>query len=129
MVAYALFHLGVNYVLTHKVAEKDAAAMDAIRAAEVSQKKFFDSHGRYYAVGPVRGPYKDEHGLSVKKDVVLQVIPVYDKEVGREAYRAYAVHVWGRTVAHRDKKGRVDQAPPDSKDLARMREKLIRSVQ
>ena len=80
-----MFHLSIDYFLTHKVAEKDAAALEAIHEAEASQRKFYRLYGRYYSVGPVRGPYRDEHGLNVKKDVILQVVPVYDKEARKEA--------------------------------------------
>jgi len=129
ILAYALFHLGVDYFFTAKVAERDSAARQAVESAVHSQKKFFDSQGRYYSVGPVRGPYKDEYGLSVKKDVILQVEPEWDKDRARASYRAYALNVWGRAVIIRGTDGKVLTLDADSEKAENIREKLVRSVQ
>jgi len=129
ILAYALFHLGVDYFFTAKVVARDSAAREAVESAVRAQKKFFDSHGRYYAVGPVRGPYKDEYGLSVKKDVILQVEPEWDKERARDSYRANALNVWGRAVIVRRTDGRVVTLDPDSEKAEKIRRKLVRSVQ
>jgi hypothetical protein len=129
ILAYALFHLGVGYFFTAKVAERDSAAREAVESAVRSQKKFFESHGRYYSVGPVRGPYKDEYGLSVKKDVILQVEPEWDKNRARDSYLAYALNVWGRAVIMRGTDGRVITVDPESEKAEKIRRKLVRSVQ
>ncbi len=128
VVAYFLFQLAFNYFLVSKVAEKDAVALSVVRAAVVSQQKFFASHGRYYAVGPVRGPYEDEHGLNVEEDVILQVVPLWDKADGRDAFEAYATHVLGRNVCMVTKDGKIVQVSPESEEISGIRAKLVRSV-
>ncbi len=129
ILAYALFHLGVDYFFSAKIAERDSAAREAVESAVRSQKRFFDSHGRYYSVGPVRGPYQDEYGLSVKKDVILRVEPEWDKERARDSFRAYALNVWGRAVIIRGTDGRVLTLDADSEKAEKIRRKLVRSVQ
>jgi hypothetical protein len=129
IIAYALFHLGVDYFLFAKIEERDRAAMEAVETAVRSERKFYDSNGRYYSVGPVRGPYRDRYGVSVKKDVILQVEPEWDKKRSRDSYRAYALNVRGRAVIIRGTDGRIKAADADSERAERIRRKLVRGVQ
>jgi hypothetical protein len=128
ILAYFLVHFGFDYVVTSRISEMDDAVGQSVRNAVVSEEKFFARHGRYYPVGPVRGPYKDDHGLVVGKDVVLEVVPVWDKDRGAETFKAYAVHIWGRNLISTTKNGKVEKAAPDSEETARLRAKLLRSV-
>jgi len=129
IVAYFVAHLAFVYLLPRQVAERDALAAKAVENAVDSQKRFFASHGRYYAVGPVRGPYRDEHGLAIDKDVILQVVPGWEKSGnGHETFEAYAVHVWGRGLALAKGDGKVANAPPDAENSARIRAKLLNGV-
>lgn len=128
VVAYFLFQLAFHYLLVSKVAERDAIALSAVRTAVVSQQNFFASHGRYYSVGPVRGPYEDENGLKIEKDVILQVVPVWDEAAERDAFQAYATHVHGRNVCVVKLDGTIVQAPPESAEVFGIRAKLVRSV-
>lgn len=126
--AYFLFHLAFDYFLVSKVAEKDALAEKALRSALVSQKKYFKSHGRYYSVGPVRGPYQDDHGLTVHKDVIVVVEPRWDNKLKKETFQAYALHVWGRDLIETDQEGKVVQVPEPSDESTAVRSKLITST-
>jgi hypothetical protein len=129
IVVYFVAHLAFGYLLPRQVAEKDALAAKAVENAVDSQKRYFAAHGRYYAVGPVRGPYRDEQGLVIDKDVILQVVPGWEKTGGgHETFEAYAVHVWGRGVALAKGDGSVLNAPPDAEESVRMRAKLLNSV-
>lgn len=129
VIAYFVAHLAYNYFLETQVAQKDALAVKTVEKAVDSQKRFFAAHGRYYAVGPVRGPYSDENGLTVEKDLILQVVPSWDKtRGGRETFEAYALHVWGKSVAQSKGGGEITNAPMDSEESARMRAKLMNST-
>lgn len=128
LLAYFVIHLAFDYFLTTKVAEKDALAGQTLRNAVVSQKKFFQSYGRYYSVGPVRGPYQDGQGLTVEKDVILFIEPHWDKARGREAFNAYALHVWGKSLLTSSEDGKVRAAPDESDYFDRLRKKMILSV-
>jgi len=129
VVVYFIAHLAFVYVLPRQVAEKDALATKAVENAVESQKRYFASHGKYYAIGPVRGPYRDEHGLSIDEDVILEVVPGWERSGGgRETFEAYAVHVWGRVLALAKGDGNVSNAPPDAEESVRIRAKLLNSV-
>jgi hypothetical protein len=128
IVALLLFHLTFNYFLTYKTAEKDAEAVQAVEKAIVTQENFYSSYGRYYSVGPVRGPYQDDHGLTVEKDVILQVEPYWDAVSAKETYEAYALHVLGKELVMKNDEGKVEKAPPDSQQSAAIRSKLLNSV-
>ena len=128
ILAYFLVHFGFDYVVSSRINQMDDAAGQAVTNAVVSERKFFAKYGRYYAVGPVRGPYQDDHGLVVEKDVILEVVPVWDKDRGVETFQAYAVHVWGTNLISSTKDGKVEKTPPHSEHAARLRAKLLRSV-
>jgi hypothetical protein len=128
IVAYFLMHLAFDYLLASKVAEQDAQAMQTMQNAIVSQQRFFAAHGRYYAVGPVRGPYQNDLGLSVERDVILQVVPHWDKAKAQETFQAYALHVWGKGVLQNTTGGKVEKAPADSEGSAMIRSKMLNSV-
>jgi hypothetical protein len=128
ILAYFLVHFGFDYFVTSRISEMDAAAGQAVKNAVASEERFYAKHGRYYAVGPVRGPYEDDHGLVVEKDIVLEVVPVWDKDKGADAFQVYAVHVWGQSLLARTKDGKVEKAPPDSEEAARVKARLLRSV-
>jgi len=128
VLAYFLFHLGSEYFLTRKIAESESLAETTLRNAIDSQEKFRSIHGRYYAVGPIRGPYQDDNGLTVEKDVILEVVPVWDKTLGKQVLEAYAVHVWGQSVLANTRDGRIEKTPADSEKSAQLKSKLLRSV-
>jgi len=126
--AFFLFHLAFDYFLPSKDAERDAMAMEAVRNAVASQERSYASRGRYYSVGPVRGPYEDEFGLKLENDVIVQVLPSWDKVAGKDSFRVYAVHVWGTKVLVCDKDGRSVREEPDEAKAAKVRGRLFRSV-
>jgi hypothetical protein len=128
VVAYLLVKLAFDFFLTSKVEQWQASTRSTISNAVVSQERFFRSHGRYYPVGPVRGPYRDDHGLVVEKDVILQVIPRWDKESRTESFHAYAVHVIAKRLLSASRNGKVEQPPADSDEAVQMRSKLFGSV-
>jgi hypothetical protein len=128
VLAYFLFHLAFDYFLVSKVAEKDALAEKTLRSAVVTQKQYFNSHGRYYSVGPIRGPYQDDHGLTVQKDVIVLVEPRWDKSRKTETFQAYALHVWGRDLIAANQEGKVVQMPEPSEVSTSVRSKLINST-
>jgi hypothetical protein len=127
-VVVLLSYVAFTYLVTSAVAKKDAVARDALRSAVAAERQFFASHGRYYAVGPVRGPYEDESGLIVKEDTILQVVPYWDEASRREAFRAYALHVWGNDLLAGSEDGRIASAPHDSEKAAKIRARLVNSV-
>lgn len=126
--AYFLMHFAFGYFLAFKVAEKEALAMQTMRNAIVSQQRFFATHGRYYSVGPVRGPYHNDRGLTVDKDVILEVVPQWDKAKAQETFQAYALHVWGKGLLQNTTEGKVEEAPADSEVSTKVRSKLLNSV-
>ena len=128
IVVFFLYHLAFNHFLVYKVAEKDAAAAHAIENAIVSQENFFSAHGRYYPVGPVRGPYQDDHGLTVEKDVILQVEPHWDKVSHKETFKAYAVHVLGKDIAISEGDKKIQKSSTELTQSAAIRSKLLNSV-
>jgi hypothetical protein len=128
IVAYFGIHLIFDYFLVAKAAESQASVVATMQNAITAEEKFFTSYGRYYAVGPVRGPYQDEHGLNVGKDVILEVTPSWDLKSQKERFSAHAVHVWGREILTNSGDGKVREIPPDSEESERIRAKLLRSV-
>ncbi|MGO9568001.1 MAG: hypothetical protein ACLP5H_10705 [Desulfomonilaceae bacterium] len=126
--AYFIMHLAFDYFLASKVAEKEALAMQTMNNAIVSEQRFFASHGRYYSVGPVRGPYQNDLGLTVGKDVILQVVPQWDKAKAQETFQAYALHVWGKDLLLSTTEGKVEKAPADSEVSDMVRSKMLNSV-
>jgi len=125
--AYLLLSLASQHFLPASAAENAAGATAAVQTAIASQKHFFDLHGRYYPVGPVRGPYKDEYGVAVEKNVILEVTPVPDKKRGEESFEAYAIHIWGRKVVS----GNPDRGAGvslDPEEANRIRARLFNSV-
>lgn len=128
IIVYFLFHLAFDYFLNSKVAEMEAQAAATLRNAVSSQEKFYASHGRYYPLGPVKGPYRDEHGLSVEKDVILEIEPLWDKADQKETFQAYAIHYWGRQLLFITRDGKIERVSPGSELETRIRSKLIQSV-
>ena len=96
--------------------------------AVASQNKYFAKYGRYYAVGPVRGPYKDDYGLDVEKDVILYITPKWDKDSQQESFQAYAIYFWSKEVVEGSYDGKLKKLPQDSEESVRMRFKLLNSV-
>jgi hypothetical protein len=124
---YFLVHLAFDYFLVSKVEEKDALAVVAVRSAMASQDRCYLRAGRYYAVGPVRGPYEDNEGLSVDKDVVIEVVPTIDRETGKSAYEVFGAHVWGKSLIVNSRDGTVKRVPPDSEIFREVRPRLLRA--
>ena len=129
VIAFFLVHLAFDYFLTAKVAEKDALAAQSLESALTAEKKFYRVHGRYYAVGPVRGPYRDDHGLTVQQGVILAVEPRWDKAKNREVLDAYALHVLGNNLLTGTEDGKVKRVTDKSPVFDKLRKKLMRSVQ
>lgn len=127
IVAYFLVHLAFDYFLVSKVAEKDALAQEAVVQAVASENRFFADRGRYYSFGPVRGPYVDNRGLTVPKDVILEVVPKRNKSTGSEAFEVYALHVWGVSLLVATADGKVERAPTDSPEYSQVRERLLKN--
>jgi hypothetical protein len=125
---YFAFHLMFEVLLPNKVAEIDGLVSRTLENAMAAEKNFFGAHGRYYAVGPVRGPYTDENGLKVEKDVIVQVEPHWDKVAQKESFKAYGVHVFGKKVFVSANDDKVQDAASDAELSARIRSKLINSV-
>jgi hypothetical protein len=125
---YFTVHLMYEVVLPHKVAEIDGLVSRSMENAIAAEKSFFGAHGRYYSVGPVRGPYADKNGLKVEKDVILQVEPHWDKTARKESYKAYGVHVFGKRVFVSANDDKVQDTASDAELSARIRSKLINSV-
>lgn len=128
IVAYFGILLIFDYFLGVKAVENQASVRITMQNALTTEEKFFAAHGRYYAVGPVRGPYRDEHGLNVEKDVILLVTPLWDEKSQKERFDAYAFHVWGKEILTNSGDGKVRELLPDSEESERIRGKLLRSV-
>jgi hypothetical protein len=126
--AYLLFYLAIDLFLVPNLAAKDEAARRTVEQAIQLQEKHFAAHGKYNPVGPVRGPYEDDSGLIVPKDVIIEIAPAWDKHAGRDTFRAHAVHVWGEKAVLRRGDGAVVEAPAGSTEAEAIRGKLIRSV-
>jgi hypothetical protein len=126
---YAFYSVMFKYILPSQIQAKDNLARQAIESVEKSQRKFYSEHGRYYMIGPVRGPYSDPHGLKVSENVIVQVIPKWTPEASpEETYKAYAIHVWGDAAFVRKPDGTVSTLNNDSRRLKNLRSKMIRSV-
>jgi hypothetical protein len=128
IIAFFVAHLAFDYFLAAKSTERENSITLTLQNAVASQNKYFAKHGRYYAVGPVRGPYKDEYGLDVEKDVILYVTPKWDKNSHRESFQAYAIYFWSKDVVESSDDGKVKKLPTDSEESVRMRFKLLNSV-
>ncbi len=129
VVAFFVGRLAFDVFVTRSLSLNNALAEQTIRAAVQSQEEFHARHGRYYPVGPVRGPYRNEHGLVIGKDVILQVRPLWEDSGSKDdAFEAYAVHVWGREVYFNTREGDIEKEPFDSPKAKNIRSKLIRSV-
>ncbi len=128
-VAYFIGRVAFDVVVTRSVSRNNGLAEQTIRNAVRSQEAFRARNGRYYAIGPVRGPHKTDHGLVIEKDVILQVRPRWEDSGGKDdSFEAYAVHVWGREVYLNTKEGDIEKEPFDSQKAKAIRSKLMRSV-
>ncbi|MEW6531421.1 MAG: hypothetical protein AB1473_11335 [Thermodesulfobacteriota bacterium] len=128
ILGYFLAYLAYDYFVVTQVAEQDATAVAAVREAIESERRHFATQGRYYEVGPVRGPYENEHGLKIGKNIILEVRPSWDGKGDKETFQVYAVHVRGRKVVQGGADGNVEQIGPDSERAFAIRSKLINSV-
>lgn len=127
--AYVIGTLAFNYLVPPMLAKNDASAMDTLQSAVESQERHFGARGRYYAVGPVKGPFQDEFGLNVPQGVIIEVRPVWDTEAQKETFEAHAVNIWGSKVLWRRSDGRVAHLSTESDEAAKLRKKLLRSVE
>jgi len=128
VVAYFLVKLAFECFLTTKVAEWQNLTTSTILSAVSAEERFFKSQGKYYAVGPVRGPFSDQHGLSVEKDVILEIAPSWDTHLKRETFRAYAVHVLTKRLVQSNKDGKVEHPSAESTEARRVTSRLLNSV-
>ncbi len=128
LVAYILYQFAFGLFVPNKVAQMDDTVRETINTAESAEKRFYNLKGRYYSVGPVKGPYSDENGLKVEKDVILQVEPEWDKNAARETFKAYAMHAWGNNLLIFDELGKIVKPDKKSPEAARIKSKLMNSV-
>lgn len=128
IIAAGLYRVVSDYLLPIANAGNDASAMESLRSAVVSQEKRKAARGAYQAVGPVRGPFADNFGLVVNKDVVLMAEPVWDSKKQRQTFVVVALHVWGDSVAMREGDGSIGFKPGESPETESLRGKLLRSV-
>ena len=128
IIAYFLVHFAFDYFVGKKSAERESSVTFTITNAAASQQKYFAKYGRYYPVGPVRGPYKDEYGLDVQRDVLLYVAPNWDKDSQRESFHAYTIHSWGDTTLEISNGGKLKKLSPDSEEFVSIRSKLLNST-
>ena len=128
IIAYFVASLAFDYFLGAKSAERENSVTLTMQNAVDSQNKYFAKYGRYYAVGPVRGPYKDDYGLDVEKDVILYITPKWDKDSQQESFQAYAIYFWSKEVVEGSHDGKLKKLPQDSEESVRMRFKLLNSV-
>ncbi len=128
LLAYFLVHLALDQFVYKEIAKNDAIARNVLSDTIEAQKRFFSNHGRYYSVGPVRGPYKDEHGLEVSKDVIVRVVPKWDETGQKHTFEAYAIHVLGREILVGTPERGVKKTRGDAEKAEAVRAKLLRSV-
>lgn len=130
IVVYVLFSIMFKYILPSQIKAKDQIAKQTMESVQKSQEKFFSEHGRYYMVGPVRGPYKDSHGLKVAENVIVQAVPQFAQAGAQtqQTFEAYAIHVWGNSAYVREPDGTVKTINNNSSEVKNIRSKLIRSV-
>lgn len=128
VVAYVLVKLAFECFLTTKVAEWQKLTTETVLSAVAAEERFFKSQGKYYAVGPVRGPFRDQHGLAVDKDVILEVAPSWDNRLKRETFRAYAVHILAKKLVQSTRDGKVQQPSTDSTESRQIKSRLFNSV-
>lgn len=128
IIAYFVAHLAFGYFLGAKSEEWENSVTLTMQNAVASQNKHFAKYGRYYAVGPVRGPYKDEYGLDVEKDVILYVTPEWRKDSQQENFQAYATYFWNGEIVEGASDGKLKKLWPDSEKSLRLRSKLLNSV-
>jgi hypothetical protein len=128
IIVYVIFHFGFGSLAPSILAETDNLALQTMKDAIVCERKHFDKHGRYFSVGPVKGPYDDENGVKVPRDVILMIEPYWNKSHGKEDISAYAMHVWGKNVAHGDALGNLESTSRDSQSVSQVKSKLLNST-
>ncbi len=129
IVVYVLFSIMFKHVLPSQIKAKDQMAHKTMKSVQESQQRFFSEHGRYYMVGPVRGPYKDPHGLKVAENVIVQAVPKFTRDSkSKQTFKAYAIHVWGNSAYVREPDGTVKTLNNNSSEVKGIRSKLIRSA-
>jgi len=128
VVAYFLMKLAFEGFLTTKVAEWHDLTVATVVSAVASEERFFRSHGRYYGIGPVRGPFRDQNGLSVGTDVILEVVLSWDHSLKRETFQAHAVHVLAKKLVHGKQGGKLEQPAAESAESLAIKSRLFNSV-
>ncbi len=129
LVALFLARLAFYQFVAKSVSENDALAQWSLGSAVQSEITNHSRRGRYYSEGPLRGPYKNAHGLELGKDVILQMRVTGEQGVSRDdSFEAYAVHVFGRHVYINTNDGKIRIEPDDSDKAKEIRSKLVRSV-
>jgi hypothetical protein len=128
IIVYVIFHFSFGVVVPSKLAETDNLALQTMKDAIVCEHKHFNKHGRYFSVGPVRGPYNDENGVMVARDVILMIEPYWNKSPGKEGFYAYAMHVWGKSMIYADADGKLESTDRDSESVSQIKSKLLNST-
>ncbi len=128
LVVCVLVHAAFNFVVPKKVADMEKLIDHSITNAKAAQEKFFAANGRYYSLGPVRGPFKDAYGAAVEENVVVQVEPVWKVGEPKESFQAYAVHMWTDKVLAASTDSNGPQVVTDPELQAKIRSRLIHSV-
>jgi hypothetical protein len=126
--AYAVFHFSFGFIVPSQLAESDNTALQTIKDAIVCERNHFNKHGRYFSVGPIRGPYSDEKGITVARDVILTVEPYWNTPRGKEGFYAYAMHVWGKSVIYADDDGKFESTDKNSESVSQIKSKLLNST-
>ena len=125
IVGYFIFFLIHGWIYVPNVNSNDAIARALVEKTIASEKVFFEKHGRYYEVGPVRGPYSEPNGIKIEKNVILEVTRMWDKSRKKESFQAIAMHLWGDKIFTGNAGGIEEENHADSAQAASIRARLI----
>ena len=128
IIGYFIFFLIHSWLYVPAVTSNDTIAREMMGRTIAAQKAFYKTHGRYYEVGPARGPFSEPNGLKIEKNVIVEVIRKWDKSRKKESFRAYGMHIWGDKLFTADTQGISEESHADSTQAASIRSKLIEST-
>jgi uncharacterized membrane protein (GlpM family) len=128
IIGYFIFFLIHNWLYVPSVTSNDTIAREMMDKTIAAQNVFYEKHGRYYEVGPVRGPYSGPNGLKLEKNVIVEVTRKWDKSRNKESFQAYGIHLWGDKLYTGDPKGISEEVYADSTQAASIRSRLIEST-
>jgi uncharacterized membrane protein (GlpM family) len=128
IVGYFIFFLIHSWFYVPAIASNDTIARELVEKTVISEKAFYEKHGRYYQVGPVRGPYSAPNGIKIDKDIILEATRMWDKNNKRESFRVYGMHLWGDKIFIGDAQGIDEENYSDSAQASSIRARLIKST-